>query len=656
MTATERRNASDLVVTTVLFLFFLQLVTDFIETVYAFGLLGTSIPPEIASVLLFLAPALLLLFPQTRKLRPSATFGLVLLLTRLAALALDTRGRMLVSGLGVAAGLIWLPSLLWRLGQTDADPLRRRLGPSLMTAVMLLMLFRAAGSGVDLSGRMPSALVNWVLFPVAGFLLLRRQPRDRAAESAPTRRHAPSFGRLLALVMGLISVLMLLHFAFTAPNVIARWTGAGYSAVVVTLVAGLGLFVGLSFFRIGPQIGMSRGVLYGLNALFVLALVVTIRTHQLRFPADPGGYPFYAPDVTAAQHVALFIMLLLFPIVFVDFALYVREIATAQPSLRALGGAFTVGALVWVGMIFAHVFTTVYDYIPVIGPAFRDRFWVVYLVAGLGLVLPLLAVRRVSLSWEVSPAWAGTVVFVGVLAAVSVFLTMARPDTATPQPTLTMVTYNIQQGYGADGQRRLEDQLALLREADPDVIGLQESDTNRVAGGNADLVRAFADALDMHTYYGPTTVAGTFGIALLSKYPIQEPRTFYMYSEGEQTATIEAQITVGAVTYNVFVTHLGNGGPVVQQAAILDIVAGRENVILIGDFNFRPDTEPYALTTARLKDAWLQRWPGGTDDRGVQPPKRIDHIFISPELAVEDVRYIESPASDHPAVRAIVRP
>ena len=44
------------------FLFFFQLTADFIESIYTFGLLGTDIPPEIVSVLLFFTPLLLLIF------------------------------------------------------------------------------------------------------------------------------------------------------------------------------------------------------------------------------------------------------------------------------------------------------------------------------------------------------------------------------------------------------------------------------------------------------------------------------------------------------------------------------------------------------------------------------------------------------------------
>ena len=163
-------------------------------------------------------------------------------------------------------------------------------------------------------------------------------------------------------------------------------------------------------------------------------------------------------------------------------------------------------------------------------------------------------------------------------------------------------------------------------------------------------MRYFADQLDMYSYYGPKTVPGTFGIALLSKYPIEKPRTFYMYSQGEQTATIAAQIQASGETLNIFVTHLGNGGPIMQQEAILGEIDGLDHVIAMGDFNFRPDSEQYLLTTDQLEDAWLSKWPQGIDDHGFNPTDRIDHAFVSPEITIDDARYLTEPESDHPAL------
>jgi endonuclease/exonuclease/phosphatase family metal-dependent hydrolase len=77
---------------------------------------------------------------------------------------------------------------------------------------------------------------------------------------------------------------------------------------------------------------------------------------------------------------------------------------------------------------------------------------------------------------------------------------------------------------------------------------------------------------------------------------------------------------------------------------------GLENVIAMGDFNFRTDSEQYALTTQTLEDAWLLRWPSGIDDKGHNPDRRIDHVFLSPGLNVQDARFHTGPESDHPAL------
>ncbi|RPI86690.1 MAG: endonuclease/exonuclease/phosphatase family protein [Chloroflexi bacterium] len=199
----------------------------------------------------------------------------------------------------------------------------------------------------------------------------------------------------------------------------------------------------------------------------------------------------------------------------------------------------------------------------------------------------------------------------------------------------------------------------MIRAEDPDILGLQESDTARVANGNVDAVRYFADNLDVYSYYGPTTTTGTFGIALLSKYPIQNPTTFFMYSTGEQTATIQAEISKAGRTYQIFVTHLGNDGPIFQLEDMLTRIQSLDTgqqVIAMGDFNFRPATDQYALMTRTLADAWLLKWPGGKETRGVSNEKRIDYIFVSPELNVLESEYGRSSASDHPYAYIVIEP
>ena len=85
------------------FLFFFQLLTEFVEGIYLYGLLGSEIPPEIGLVMLFLVP-LVLIF--VRKNLSSTSIKLLIslgLVARSIEIVLATRGRMIVSGVGLAS-------------------------------------------------------------------------------------------------------------------------------------------------------------------------------------------------------------------------------------------------------------------------------------------------------------------------------------------------------------------------------------------------------------------------------------------------------------------------------------------------------------------------------------------------------------------------
>jgi len=660
----KKQNMLEVALYSLILLFFFQLISDFVEAIYAFGLMGTSIPVEIVSILFLFSPLILLLLPRGLSGWPLVLVGELMLLCRVTETLLDTRGRMLVAGLGVGCFLVFLPSLLWNRKDRDGASSGLVLGASLAVALSLSILFRTLGSGSDVSTIRWSQGVGWILALVAGALLLGpARPEPAVARAADVARHERfSSWRTVGLCLGLVSALILCYFAFASPHVMARWTGVSALPIVSMAALVLGLFAVVLAARPGLLSALTPGMILGWNLVFGLSLVLTILAHQVSFPADAGAYPLPEPPVTAIHHIPLFLTLLLFPVTIVDWMLFVRELVAGRPSFRALGAGFSLAALYLLLMILAQVFTTVYDYIPVVGPFFRDRFWLVFLVAAAVMALPVLLVRRGAFrlagtggAFAPGRAFAALMVLVAVATILGAVLVAPRPEAPPPsQASLRILTYNIQQGYNRDGLRDHDGQLALIREVDADIVGLQESDTARIAGGNADVVKYLADRLDMHSYYGPKTVPGTFGIALLSKYPIENPRTFYMYSEGEQTATIEAQITVGGRSFAVFVTHLGNGGPIVQQEAVLQEVQGKENVILMGDFNFRPDTDQYRMTTGLLDDSWLQKWPGGNEDQGIDPARRIDHIFLSPGTEVADSQYLPGPQSDHPAMTTVV--
>ncbi len=638
-------RAAKVILYCLVFLFFFQLVADFVETIYAFGLLGTNIPPEIVCVLFFFTP--LILLPFRRGLpRPAGTVLVVAAaLMRAVEVSASRSGKMIASGLGTGLLLLLLPVWLAQTGD-DADAAAQEMGYGLAGGLALSILLRTLGAGSDLS-----LLHPWLSWVLAGGLVLLALWQSGATDpqSDKVSLQKSSFGTSAVLSVGIMGVLVVLYFGFTSPTVLARWSGVDDRLIIALLAAVLGLYCTAQAFSWTAR--LSRRVFWIWNGLFLLSGTTAIWINQVRFPAASGAYPIPQPTLNLAQQAPLLVMILLSPVILQDFTVLVSEIKTRQLSPRALAGGFLLGALFFLIIALAQVFTTVYDYIPVVGPWFRDRFWLVFLLAGLGMALPLLAAQ-----FSAQPLIPGfrrfylPAVWIVLVAAFGWSLvSQPAPAASTSKDILRVVTYNIQQGYSVDGRRSYLEQLAVLRSLAPDIVGLEESDTARFSGGNADVVRTISEGLGMnYVYYGPRTVTGTFGIALLSRYPIENPRTFFMYSSAEQTAAIEAQINLNGKPYTVLVTHLGNDGPIIQQQQVLASLAGQSNVIMMGDFNFEPSTLQYALTVQTYPDAWVQA--GSVLTPGLNPTHQIDHFFISPGMKVGSARYVDSPASDHPAL------
>jgi endonuclease/exonuclease/phosphatase family metal-dependent hydrolase len=645
------------------FLFFFQLLTDFIAALYAFGLMGLNIPPEIVCVGLLFSPLLLIFFKKNIGARWLAGLAILALVCRTVEPVLPTRERMLVAGVGVAALLVLFAGGLTRSGVAQSN--QRKPGWGLALGVGMAGLLRALGGGVDPSTAWMGNVGMFLLPVLAGWqftLYLRLGSSQPPAGIERTNPQAGSIARIAGLGVGIGGAVGLLYLAFIAPNVIARWTQT--SPVWVFGLASAALIGYFVLFRsrgkLGARLG-SRAILLW-NVLFIMALTSTLFLQQISFPVDANAFPYFPPAPPAWGVLPLVFTLLLFPVILLDFDLYTRQIRAWGPTPRQVGVGLTAGCLFLMVLIFAHVFTTVYDYIPVIGPLFRGRFGLVYLAAGLGMILPLgrvdwapiapaanpIELRPKSLAWKAAP-YGFAILALAVIVGFDSQAPAPIQSDGNLNSQLRVMTYNIQQGYSADGQPSFQAQtMVLQREAD--VIGLQESDTSRVAGGNADTVAYIAKELGMQAYYGPSPVIGTFGIALLSRLPIQNPRIFYMYSQGEQTACITAQVTKAGHTFNIFVTHLGNDGPLIQQDQVLSQTRGLENVVLMGDFNFSSKGEPYQRTLAALADAWLVRWPGKTDANGFSATDEIDHVFVTPGTRVTAVDYLHGPESDHPAL------
>jgi endonuclease/exonuclease/phosphatase family metal-dependent hydrolase len=547
---------------------------------------------------------------------------------------------------------MYFPSLLTQPRiPDDRKKFAQEAGFGLTLAIFASILFRALHSGSDISAFGMFRSITLGLAVIALYLIFF----SKADTTIQTQEKvaSTSMGRVHAYTLGLVSVVIVLFFAFTAPNVIARWAGVSKLSVFGTLLIA---WIVVGWWWLGQKTISSKLILWW-GLAFAAMMLFTILPHQVAFPkTQDAGYPLPAPQIAAWQYIPLYLMLLLSPVLFLAFTSHLDGLLTEEPNSGQLAGAFGLAGFYLLIMVFAQVFTTVYDYIPVIGPFFRDKFWLVFLVPSLGAVLPALLSfpgggDQEAFSPKFRREWLFTTLAMSVVALVGLTVLMAHPvvPSASGSDTIRVFTYNIQQGYDDPGEQNFEDQIKLIRSKSPDILGLQECDTARIAGGNVDVVAYFADRLNMYSYYGPSPVTGTFGIALLSRYPIENPKTYFLYSKGEQVAVIEADITIDGQSHKVYVTHLGNSGPIFQIREMLDLMRGQAHVIAMGDFNFRHYEEQYALATAEYDDAYIiaekQVVPANLDIED-----RIDHVFVTPGTLVHYVEYLPKGESDHPAL------
>ncbi|KAK6442875.1 Protein cwh43 [Oleoguttula sp. CCFEE 5521] len=99
---------------------------------------------------------------------------------------------------------------------------------------------------------------------------------------------------------------------------------------------------------------------------------------------------------------------------------------------------------------------------------------------------------------------------------------------------------------------------ALIRESELDVIGLLESDQQRIIMGNRDSTQVLAENLGMYVDAGPGPNKHTWGCALLSKFPIVNSTHHLTPSPvGELAPAIHATLDVYGEMIDVFVFHSG---------------------------------------------------------------------------------------------------
>ena len=396
------------------------------------------------------------------------------------------------------------------------------------------------------------------------------------------------------------------------------------------------------------------------NLLFTLSLTMTILAHRVPFPQTPDSPAVVVGAPTWLQQLPLVLMLLLFPVIFLDLRVFSKRIRQAKPTPRDLVPGMLLGSLSLVVLVFMQIFTNVWGYVEPVSPWFRNKFWLPYLLmAGL---LTLFVGRKGSSASDDQPEPNGAFALGWVAFLVIIFLGTAgsalyttRIQTFEPRDgSIVVMTYNIQQANDDFGERSYVQQLALIRQVAPDILALQESDSTRISLNNNDYVRYYAGKLGYYSYYGPTTGTGTYGTAILSKHPLQNTHTVFTFSDQDEIGTTVAEIEVGGQLFTFYNVHPDGSDTAMLTWAktLLSQSKDKANVIALGDYNLRDYEAAYQLIAGTYTNAWEIVYPDkiGSDGTDMSGENRIDHIFFSRSLNVRNPIYMLPPASatDHP--------
>ncbi len=665
---------SELIFTTIMLLIFLQLFSDYVENTYILLLMTLSLNQNILVLLFMFSPVIFLIFRRSIPGKLLIVAGGVMIVSRVVEPLFDTTVRMVLSGLGVGCFFILFPALLLFVKSDEKNQRVLTFGIGLSLALAASVLLRTLNYTIDLSTHGWGQVIGWVLAAIGVFMLVGFSKKVQSVDPPPnidSSAPAPQRVRkrtLAGITFGMTSILFFISFAFSSPVVLSRWTESNYVAVVSGVALMTTLFALVLLYRPNLISRLTRKVILIWNLLFVALFVLMVYVNQIPFPDVPATYPIIVPTTSYLLHIPLYLMIASFPIILIDFMLLSHKLANLElvPTSRAAGIALTLGGgLYMLALLFTLILTSVWGFVPVIGPLLRDMFWFIMLIAGSVLMLAIYKVKDNVPSFDTPQKLPRTETIVAGLLIVMFLGTLTGSVAFEAHPvapsggavSVRLLTYNIAQGMNDVDIKNYDGQLELIRGIDADIIGLQE--TSKIAG-NSDVVRYFADKLNLYSYFGPKGVTGTTGVALLSKYPIENPRTIYHYSEDvdrKQTATIEAEITVGSKTFTVYVTHTygRTATKMILQNDILDASSGKSDVVFMGDFNFRPFTEPYNITTSVLDDSWWVKWPTGVNSLGENNSRQIDHIFLSSGTSVSDCEYITDPQSDHPAYWADIQ-
>ncbi|RDW73896.1 hypothetical protein BP5796_07338 [Coleophoma crateriformis] len=257
--------------------------------------------------------------------------------------------------------------------------------------------------------------------------------------------------------------------------------------------------------------------------------------------------------------------------------LAVYLVAVSVPLISSAAGkrpaiTFGLGFLIYNFMVLFHVWVVAYAFVPG-GPLVREHTdWVMLttmLLIGCGVFGSLSSTsaaqkKRTDTSLNSRKKRSYYLYVLGALQLLSISIAYLRFPTYDYVPyhkdekIFTAGIWTIHFSLDNDmwsSEYRMRD---VIKELEMDVVGLLESDLQRIIMGNRDTTQFLAEDLGMYVDYGPGPNKHTWGCALLSKFPIINSTHHLLPSPvGELAPAIHATLDIYGELVDVFVFHSG---------------------------------------------------------------------------------------------------
>ncbi len=327
-----------------------------------------------------------------------------------------------------------------------------------------------------------------------------------------------------------------------------------------------------------------------------------------------------------------------------------EQVTDGNPAPLIPAILFTAGLLLEMGLLFAY-------YTRSGSPVLLGAVMVVFVLSSLaGATKPLARSFERGFPMVVAAGILG-----GLLLLVSGWEVWSWNDAAAVEaigPNITVMTYNIQNGFAANDRFDLEQIAQVIDAQEPDIVVLQEVSRGWLVTSSIDEVLWLSHRLNMNYAFGPNSDDGLWGNVVLSRAPIGSvERVQYDQTENLKRSVLQVEITTQAGDLWVLATHLDDprDAGAVRLAQAHQLVAAWNHhtpALLMGDMNSDP-TDPVIQTfrSAGLSDLGQNLTPDQTTS---SDGRRIDYIFGTVDIGLSDIRVLNVWTSDHRPVVARV--